>query len=325
MEKSLNMLYTPLIKKAMKICFEAHASQFDRDGIPYVSHPLHLAEQMFTQDEVCVALLHDVIEKCGITHNELQSIGLSKRAIQALSLLTRDKDTSDYEYVHKIKDDEIARKVKIADLRHKSELSRLSIITNEDLKHLRQCMEARVILGDMTYHLDTPVGPFSIEVNGKPYPFVARDETREGYTYHEITDYDVEMGFADYPTIGQPDKTFILEVDVLPLVKGDELVARYDFGNNISDWGSDEHTRYNVYSKNGYSIVLGVCDDERTDYSLPAEYAFELQNDRGEYLVVESPTRHRFYKYEHTVFLQLAWRHGTTKNDAVIVGWTAGF
>ena len=59
------MLYTQLTKKAMKFCFEAHAGQVDKCGIPYVNHPLHLAEQMASEDEVCVALLHDVMEDCG--------------------------------------------------------------------------------------------------------------------------------------------------------------------------------------------------------------------------------------------------------------------
>ena len=56
------MLYTPLTKKALQICFAAHKKQFDKSGMPYVIHPLHLAEQMETEEEVCAALLHDVLE-----------------------------------------------------------------------------------------------------------------------------------------------------------------------------------------------------------------------------------------------------------------------
>ena len=52
------MLYTPITKKALRYCFESHAGQFDKSGIPYANHPLHLAEQMETEDETVVALLH---------------------------------------------------------------------------------------------------------------------------------------------------------------------------------------------------------------------------------------------------------------------------
>ena len=59
------MLYTDLTKKALKICFDAHKDQLDKAGIPYVTHPLHLAEQMPDETSTVVALLHDLarIEK----------------------------------------------------------------------------------------------------------------------------------------------------------------------------------------------------------------------------------------------------------------------
>ena len=56
------MLYTDVTKTALKICYEAHSGQIDKSGLPYVFHPFHLAEQMETEDEICVARLHDVME-----------------------------------------------------------------------------------------------------------------------------------------------------------------------------------------------------------------------------------------------------------------------
>ncbi|MBR5596792.1 MAG: hypothetical protein IKW30_05225 [Lachnospiraceae bacterium] len=61
------MIYTTLIKKAMRIAFEAHKEQVDKNGMPYIYHPFHLAEQMPDEDTICVALLHDVIEDTDIT------------------------------------------------------------------------------------------------------------------------------------------------------------------------------------------------------------------------------------------------------------------
>ena len=58
----MTMLYTPLTKKALKLCFDAHRDQLDKSGLPYVFHPFHLAEQMDSENAVILALLHDVVE-----------------------------------------------------------------------------------------------------------------------------------------------------------------------------------------------------------------------------------------------------------------------
>ena len=56
------MLYTPAINKALKICGKVHLDQTDKNEVTYLAHPLHLAEQMDTEEEICTALLHDVLE-----------------------------------------------------------------------------------------------------------------------------------------------------------------------------------------------------------------------------------------------------------------------
>ena len=86
------MLYTPITKKALRYCFESHDGQFDKSGIPYVNHPLHLAEQMETEDETVVALLHDVMEDCGKTLDDLRALGISEQAAEALELLTHPEE-----------------------------------------------------------------------------------------------------------------------------------------------------------------------------------------------------------------------------------------
>ena len=88
------MLYTELTKKAMQICFEAHRDLTDKGGMPYVFHPFHLAEQMETEDETCAALLHDVVEDTGWTHEQLAARGFPPAVMEALRLLTHDKRVS---------------------------------------------------------------------------------------------------------------------------------------------------------------------------------------------------------------------------------------
>ena len=67
------MLYTSLTTKALRLCFEAHAGQLDRAGIPYAHHPLHVAESMTSEDATCVALLHDVLEDTDVTLDDLRA------------------------------------------------------------------------------------------------------------------------------------------------------------------------------------------------------------------------------------------------------------
>jgi len=121
------MIYTELTKKALKICFNAHKDQVDKTGMPYVFHPFHLAETMDTEDAVCVALLHDTVEDTSVTFEELIKEGFNETVINALKLLTHNDDTPYMEYVAQIKENPLARKVKLADLRHNSDLTRIDL------------------------------------------------------------------------------------------------------------------------------------------------------------------------------------------------------
>ena len=121
------MIYTELVKKACLIMFEAHKDDVDKGGYPYVFHPFYLATQMDDENSVCVALLHDVIED----HGDLYDLGYLRRAgfpdevLQALALMTHEKDVPYMEYVKKLAKNPIAAKVKLADLKHNSDASRM--------------------------------------------------------------------------------------------------------------------------------------------------------------------------------------------------------
>ena len=118
------MLYTPATKMALCLCFQAHRDQLDKGGMPYVFHPFHLAEQMLDEDTTVLALLHDVVEDTTVTLEELAKI-FPPEIIDALALLTHDDDTPYLEYVQRIKDNPLARTVKLADLMHNTDQTRL--------------------------------------------------------------------------------------------------------------------------------------------------------------------------------------------------------
>ena len=117
------MIYTPLTGKAMKLAYKAHHGQFDYNGIPYIFHPIHLAEQMDDEISCCVALLHDVVEDTDITMEEL-SREFPPEVIDAVKLLTHDDATPYYDYIRAIKENPTARKIKLADIAHNSDQSR---------------------------------------------------------------------------------------------------------------------------------------------------------------------------------------------------------
>ena len=117
------MIYTELTSKAMKIAYNAHHGQTDKNGIPYIFHPFHLAEQMTDENSVCVALLHDTVEDTDITVKELEK-DFPEEVTDALRLLTHDKSEDYFSYISKIKDNPTAKAVKLADLRHNSDTSR---------------------------------------------------------------------------------------------------------------------------------------------------------------------------------------------------------
>lgn len=127
------MINTRLTRKAMIIAYEAHKNQVDKSGVPYIYHPIHVAEQMDTENECIIALLHDVVEDTNVTFKQLGEV-FSKEIIDILKLLTKKKDIDYYEYINKVKENTVARKVKIADIEHNLDRSRLDIITDKDIK-----------------------------------------------------------------------------------------------------------------------------------------------------------------------------------------------
>ena len=140
------MLYTEKIKKALEIAFDAHKDQVDKAGLPYIYHPFYLATQMETEDSIIVALVHDVVEDSHYTVEDLENHGFSTTIIAALRLLTHE-DSEDYiTYIHRVKENELARIVKLADLKHNSDESRLSHIDDKARERLNRYAESIKIL-----------------------------------------------------------------------------------------------------------------------------------------------------------------------------------
>ncbi|MBQ6380832.1 MAG: hypothetical protein IJJ41_04420 [Clostridia bacterium] len=145
------MIYTPHTKKALKLCFQAHKGQTDKGDAPYVFHAFHLAEQMTEESAIIVALLHDVAEDSAFGLKVLEKQGFSKEVMDALHALKHKKSVPYMKYISGIKRNALARQVKLADLKHNSDLSRLNEITDKDKKRRIKYQIAIALLEEEKY------------------------------------------------------------------------------------------------------------------------------------------------------------------------------
>ena len=125
------MIYTETTKKALLLAFAAHNGQTDKAGLPYICHPLHVAEQMTDEDSTVTALLHDVAEDTEVSLAEIAAAGFRPQVMQALALLTHDKAVPYLDYVRALAPNELARRVKLADIRHNMDDTRLGPLSEE--------------------------------------------------------------------------------------------------------------------------------------------------------------------------------------------------
>ncbi|MBQ9703027.1 MAG: GTP pyrophosphokinase [Clostridia bacterium] len=142
------MIYTPLTKKALKLCFDTHKDQVDKSGMPYVFHPFHLAEQMDDEMSTVCALLHDVVEDSEMTFDGLSDMGFPSEVIEVLRLLTHEDEVPYMDYVREIKNNPGARKVKLADLKHNSDSTRVDQVDDRMLRRWEKYREAIRILSE---------------------------------------------------------------------------------------------------------------------------------------------------------------------------------
>lgn len=133
------MIYTPLTVKAARIAYDAHHGQYDVCGMPYIFHPFTVAESMTDEYSTCVALLHDVVEDTDLTLEDLEG-EFPEEVIEAVRLMTHDKDVDYEEYVTALKGNPIARAVKMADVEHNANESRnaLADVSEKKREHWRR-------------------------------------------------------------------------------------------------------------------------------------------------------------------------------------------
>lgn len=141
------MLITSRTVLAANYAYHAHDGQFTRSGMPYITHPFAVAENMTSESDTVLALLHDILEDCNISIDEMvESVKLSEKEKNVLDILTHKDNMSYEEYIYNLSKSVQATRIKIADLRHNMDLLRLMDIANNDIVRTQKYMRALKIL-----------------------------------------------------------------------------------------------------------------------------------------------------------------------------------
>ena len=112
------------IEKALQIAAKSHEEQKDKEGLPYILHPLRVMMSVEGEQAQIVAVLHDVIEDTTVTADDLRQARFSEQVVAAVLCVTHRKDETYADYVVRCKSNEVARRVKLADLEDNSRLDR---------------------------------------------------------------------------------------------------------------------------------------------------------------------------------------------------------
>lgn len=131
-----------LLKKALQIATGAHMHQVDKGGMPYILHPIRVANKCKTNEERMVALLHDTIEDTEVTEAYLLSEGFPRNIVNAILSVTRNKNESYEDFIKRSRLNPIGRQVKLHDLEDNMDITRLNELTEKDICRLNKYLKA---------------------------------------------------------------------------------------------------------------------------------------------------------------------------------------
>jgi len=131
-----------MLAKAIRIAANAHEVQQDKGQRPYILHSLRV---MFAQSDdtarIC-AVLHDVVEDSGVSIDSLRTEGFTEEVLSTLSVLTKRTGEAYEDYIGRVLENELACRVKLADLRDNMDLSRIANPTEDNYRNLEKYKRA---------------------------------------------------------------------------------------------------------------------------------------------------------------------------------------
>lgn len=135
-----------MLEKAIMLATEAHKGQKDKGGKCYILHALRVMLCFEKEEQQIVAVLHDVLEDTEINEEYLRNAGFSKNVVETVVCLTKKQHENYFDYIERVKQNDIARMVKLADLQDNMNLKRIKNITQKDIERIEKYKKAKEIL-----------------------------------------------------------------------------------------------------------------------------------------------------------------------------------
>ena len=126
------------LDRAIELAKQHHEGQTDKAGKPYIEHPLRVMNQVESEEEKIVAVLHDIVEDTDISLDDLRNEGFSEEVVSAVECLTKQDGENYDSYIERISFNPLAVKIKLADLEDNRDLTRLPEVTDKDLERVEK-------------------------------------------------------------------------------------------------------------------------------------------------------------------------------------------
>lgn len=138
--------HSATLEDAIAIALEAHRDVKQRNGEPYILHPLTLMLRVQGLHAQMVAVLHDVVEDSPLTLDDLRARGIPPEVVAAVDALTRREGESYEQFIQRILPNRLACVVKLADIEHNMDVRRLPSLTDKDAARLARYHAAWALL-----------------------------------------------------------------------------------------------------------------------------------------------------------------------------------
>lgn len=137
-----------LLSKIIIFATQKHSGQVCKGGLPYILHPLAVMGQVSSIDAKIVAIAHDLLEDTDTTVEELKTLGCCDQIIDAILALTKLKGESRIASAYRVSANRLACEVKLADVAHNMDISRLPKVSEKDMQRLEEYKKVKLILED---------------------------------------------------------------------------------------------------------------------------------------------------------------------------------
>lgn len=141
-----------MLAKMIALAATKFEKTVDKAGQPYILHCFRVMKNLHSDDEElnCIAMGHDLIEDCkDVTVESLFFMGFSERVVSGISVLTHhDGETYDA-YIKRIAHFPDCVKVKLADLKDNSNITRLKGLGKKDFDRMEKYHRSYIYLSQL--------------------------------------------------------------------------------------------------------------------------------------------------------------------------------